>query len=89
MVAVARGIEVGGVARLFHKVGDVEESVALEANVHKGGLHTGEDASDFAVVNGTSEGIFVLALVVDLGQGVVFDDCQARLVGRAGYIYFF
>ena len=66
-VAVAVGVEVGGVAGLFHEVGDVEEGVALEADVHEGGLHAGEDAGDFAVIDGACEGVFVLALVIDFG----------------------
>jgi hypothetical protein len=66
-IAVAGGIEVGGVAGLFHKVGDIEEGIALEADVHEGGLHAGKHAGHFTVVDGAGERVFVLALVIDLG----------------------
>src|SRR5262249_43150820 len=79
-VAAAAGVtvrvEVGGVAGLFHEVGNIEEGIALEADVHKGGLHAREDAGDFAVIDGACEGVFVLALVIDFGKGVVFDDSE-------------
>jgi hypothetical protein len=35
----------------FEEVGYIKEGVALKANVHKGGLHPGEDASDAAVID--------------------------------------
>jgi hypothetical protein len=88
-VAVTAGVEVGGVAGFFHEVGDVEEGVALETDVHKGGLHAREDAGDFAVIDGTGEGVFVLALVVDLGQAFVFDDGETSLVRSTGDVNFF
>lgn len=81
--------EVGGVACFFHEISDVEESIPLKADIHKGGLHTGEDAGDFAVVYGACEGVFVLSLVIDLSERVVFDNGKPRFVRRTGYIDFF
>jgi hypothetical protein len=86
---VAIGVEVGGVAGLFYKVGDVEEGVALKADVHEGGLHSGQHAGNFAVVDGAREGVFVLALVIDFGEGVVLDDSETGLMGGTGDINFF
>jgi len=37
---------------LFEEIRDVEESVALEAEVHKRGLHAGKNPGDTALVNG-------------------------------------
>src|SRR5262249_52085521 len=88
-IAVAVGVEVGGVAGFFHEVGDVEEGVALEADVHEGGLHAGKDAGDFAVIDGACESVFVLALVINLGEGVVFNDSETRLVRGTADVNFF
>src|SRR6185437_13610054 len=62
---VAIGIEVGSVSGLFHEIGDVEEGVALKADVHEAGLHARQDAGNATVVDGTCESVFVLALVID------------------------
>jgi hypothetical protein len=60
-------IEVGRIAGFFHEISDIEERVALKANVHKRGLHARKDAGNFAVIDGAGKRVFVLALVVDLG----------------------
>src|SRR5207302_284209 len=73
---IAVRIELSRVAGLFHKVGDVKEGVALQADVHERGLHAWQNAGDFAVINRACEGVFVLALVINFGQGVVFDDSE-------------
>ncbi len=49
----------------------------------------GKDAGDFAVIDGACEGVFVLALVIDLGEGVVFDDGETGLVRGADDVNFF
>ncbi len=82
-------VELFGVRGFFEEVGDVEEGVALEADVHEARLHAGEDAGYAAVVDGTGEGVFVLALVIDFGECFVFDDGQTRLMRRAGDVNFF
>ena len=88
VVSVGRGVELRGVGSFFHEISDVEEGVALEANVHKAGLHAWKDAGYAAVIDGAGERVFVLALVIDFCEGVVFDDGQTRLVGRAGDVNF-
>jgi hypothetical protein len=37
----------------FHKIGNVKEGVALQANVDKGRLHAGENAGYAAFVDGS------------------------------------
>src|SRR5712671_3785986 len=39
------------VLEIFEDVTNVQESVAIEADIHERGLHTGEDAGDFAFVD--------------------------------------
>ncbi len=53
------------VLEVFENVADVEESVAIEANVHERGLHTGEDAGDSSFVDAADEGEFFFALDVN------------------------
>src|SRR6266567_4772646 len=53
------------VLEVFENVADVEESVAIEANVHESGLHTGEDAGDSSFVDAADEGEFFFALDVN------------------------
>jgi hypothetical protein len=38
------------VLKMFQEIADVQEGVAIEANIHKGRLHTGEDSCDAAFV---------------------------------------
>jgi hypothetical protein len=38
------------VLEVFQEIADVQEGVAIEANIHKGRLHTGEDSCDAAFV---------------------------------------
>jgi hypothetical protein len=51
--------------KIFENVTDVQESVAVETDVHEGGLHTGEDAGDFSFIDAADEGEFLLALDVN------------------------
>jgi hypothetical protein len=60
-------VEVLGVLQL-HKVGDVKERVAFQANVNKSGLHSGKNAGDTSFVNGTCQGVFVLAFQVNFSE---------------------
>ena len=53
------------VFEIFEYVADVEERVAVQADVNEGGLHARQDASDFAFVNAADEGEFFFALDVD------------------------
>jgi hypothetical protein len=53
------------VLEVFENVADVQESVAIETNVHESGLHAGEDAGDFSFVDAADEGEFFFALDVN------------------------
>jgi hypothetical protein len=50
----------------FEEVGHVEERVALQAQVHEGGLHAGEYARNASFMDAARERIFIRALEVDL-----------------------
>ncbi len=85
--AAGRGFfQLVGLFRVFqlHEVGYIEEGVALQAHIDKGGLHAGQDAGDAAVVNGAGQGVFVFAFVVDFRELIVFKDCKPRFMRRAG-----
>src|SRR5205807_7803388 len=73
----------------FQEVGYIEEGVALQPEVHKGGLHAGKDARDTPVIDRSSEGVLVFALVIDFGELVVFKNSQPRLMRCAGNAYLF
>jgi hypothetical protein len=49
----------------LHEIRDIEESVALQSNVDESRLHARQHAGYAAFVNGSCEGVFVLALEVD------------------------
>jgi len=53
------------VFEVFENVADVQEGVAIKANVHESGLHAGEDAGDFSFVDAADEGEFFFALDVN------------------------
>jgi hypothetical protein len=53
------------VFQVFENVADVEESVAIQADVHESGLHAGKDAGDFAFVDAADERELFFALDVD------------------------
>jgi hypothetical protein len=72
-------VEVLGVFQL-HKVGDVEERVALQANVDKRRLHSREYAGYASFVDGTCQGVFIFALEVDFREQIVFDQPHFGLV---------
>jgi hypothetical protein len=50
---------------VFENVTDVQEGIAIETDVHKGGLHAGKDAGDFSFVDAANEGEFFFALDVN------------------------
>ena len=74
----SRGGTVGGnfvqLVLIFqlHEIGDVEEGVAFQPNVHECGLHAGQDAGYAASVDGTCQGVFVFTFQIDFCQLVVF-----------------
>ncbi len=56
----------------FEEVGDIEECVALEADVDKCRLHAGQNAGYAAVIDRPRQGVFVFAFVIDFRELIVF-----------------
>ena len=77
-------LEVGGVFLLLHEVGDIEKRIPLQTQVDESGLHPGEHAGNATFVNGAGESVFILALVIDFCELIVFKDGQTRLMRRTG-----
>ena len=65
-------------------VGDVEEAVALEAEVDEGGLHAGQHFRDPALVDVTDDAAVPLALDENLRDEVVFENGHHGLVAVGG-----
>ena len=90
ILAVYRyAFEVGGVFLLLHEIGDIEKRIALQSQVDESRLHPGKHPGDTAFVNGARESVFVLPLVIDLCELVVFKDGQTRFMWRTGNTNFF
>ena len=53
------------VFEIFENVADVQERVAVETDVHEGGLHAGKDAGDFSFVDAADQRELFFALDVD------------------------
>src|SRR6266567_4742011 len=53
------------VLEVFENVADIEESVAIQADVHESRLHAGEDASNFSFVDAADESEFFFPLDVN------------------------
>ena len=70
-------------------VGDVEEAVALEADVDEGRLHAGQHLRDPALVDVADDAPIALALDEDLRQLVVLEDGHTGLVaiGRNDHLF--
>lgn len=62
-IAVAMAVIV--VLKIFEYVADVQEGVAVEADIDEGGLHTGENAGNAAFVDATDEREFFFALDIN------------------------
>jgi hypothetical protein len=68
------GVQLFELVGVFEKVGDVEEGIAFESDIHEGGLHPRENPGYSTLVN-VSENSFALAsFYVDLTDEIVFDD---------------
>ena len=65
-------------------VGDVEEAVALEAEIDEGGLHAGQDFRDPALVDVADDAAVAFALDEDFGDQVVLENGHHRLVAVRG-----
>jgi hypothetical protein len=53
------------VLEIFENVADVQERIAVQADVHEGGLHAREDACDFSFVDTADERKFLFPLDVN------------------------
>src|ERR1700756_532590 len=73
----------------LHKVGNVQESIALEADIHECRLHSGENSGDAPFVDRSCEGVFVLALKINFSELVVLDEAHLGFVWRRGHKQFF
>ncbi len=82
--ALSAGHVIDVLVMLLQEIRDVEECVALQAKVHKSGLHAGEHASHAPLVDTARERILVGALEVHLHQLIVFEKRHSGLmpVGR-------
>jgi len=79
----ANALKVRRIFLLFEKIGDIKKRVALQPEIDKRRLHSWQNARYTAFVNGTREGIFVFALVVDLCELIIFQNCKPRFMRRA------
>jgi hypothetical protein len=82
-------LEVGRVFLLLHEVRDIQESVPLESQIDERRLHPWEHTGNAAFINGAGEGVFVLALVINLCELFVLENGQTRFMGRTGNTNFF
>ena len=53
------------ILKIFENVTDVQEGVAIESDIDEGGLHTGEDACNAALVDATDQREFFFALDIN------------------------
>jgi hypothetical protein len=74
---------------LFEKIGDVQERIALQAQVDEGRLHAWQHARHASLVNTTRERILVGPLEVNLHQLIVFDQRHLGLMPVGGNDQFF
>ena len=70
--------------RACRDVGDVEEPVALEAEVDEGGLHAGQDLADPALVDVADDAPLPLAFDEDFGDEIVFENGHHGFVAVGG-----
>ena len=69
---------------VFVEIGNVEEGVTIEADVHEGRLHAGQDPADPPFINPADQPRLRVALEVDFHQAVVFQHRDLRLMRRRG-----
>jgi hypothetical protein len=65
----------------FHEVGNVEKGIAFQADVDESRLHAWKHAGYAAFVNGSCEGVLVLALKINFREQIVFDQAHLGFVG--------
>jgi len=59
------GLAVIVVLEVLEDVTNVQEGVAIQANVHKRGLHAREDAGNFSFIDAANESEFLFALDIN------------------------
>jgi len=60
------GLDLAVFVLRLDEVGDVKERVAFQADLDESRLHAGKHARHFAFIDGSSEGVFVLAFKINL-----------------------
>jgi len=65
---------------VFEEIGDVQEGVAIQADVDKSRLHARQHPRHPALVDASRQGIFVLPLVVNLDYLIFLDYRNTRFV---------
>src|SRR5215469_14036778 len=84
----ARTFKVRAVFLFLQTIRDVQKGIAFQAHVDKRRLHARKHTRYSAFVNGTSKGVFVLALVIDFCELVVLKNRKPRLMRRCRNAYF-
>src|SRR3981189_1702760 len=77
------------ILEVFENVADVQESVAVEPDIHESGLHTWEDAGAFSFVDAADVGDFFFALDVYFDYLTFFKNRDPPFVGGRGNNQFF
>src|ERR1700722_13498352 len=62
---IGMGMTVIVILEVFENVAYVKEGIAIQADIHKRGLHAGEDAGDSALVDAANESELFFALDVN------------------------
>lgn len=75
--------------QVFEYVADVQEGVAVQADVHEGRLHAREHAGDPALVNASNQRELFLAFDVNLYELSFFQNRDSPFVGGCGNNQFF
>ena len=70
---------------IFKKIGYVQERVALQANIHESGLHSGQHARDAAFMNAAGERVFFFALIIKLDNLIIFEQRHSGFVACRRY----
>jgi hypothetical protein len=70
--------------RVFEKIGDVQEGVAVKPDVHESGLHAGQHPAHAAFVNPAHQADVGIPLIENFYQIVFFKHSHLRLVRRRG-----
>jgi hypothetical protein len=69
---------------IFEEIGNVQEGIAFQANVHERRLHAGKHPRNPAFMNTTRQRVFLLALKINFDKLIVFEYRHASLVAIRG-----